>query len=109
MKASHKPGTNPTHLTINMATLNVSSPAFVPALSLKSTAAPSSLTWSYLEDTGQVQGPFQSDEMLEWSTAGYLSEDLMVMRSCDQCWTSLADLTKLYSRVPSLLGLPLPL
>jgi len=57
-------------------------------------------TWSYLDPQGQVQGPFQSDEMLEWFSAGYFPSDLMVRRSCDQRFTSLTDLTKLYSRVP---------
>eukprot|EP00092_Neocalanus_flemingeri_P101643 GFUD01129966.1.p1 GENE.GFUD01129966.1~~GFUD01129966.1.p1 ORF type:complete len:1161 (-),score=418.37 GFUD01129966.1:140-3577(-) len=63
-------------------------------------SAPPPPTWSYLDPQGQVQGPFQSDEMLEWFTAGYFPADLMVRRSCDQRFTSLTDLTKLYSRVP---------
>merc|ERR1712142_259658 len=57
-------------------------------------------TWSYLDPQGQVQGPFQSDEMFEWFSAGYFPSDLMVRRSCDQRFTSLTDLTKLYGRVP---------
>ena len=32
---------------------------------------PASHTWSYLDPQHQVQGPFQSEEMFEWYTAGY--------------------------------------
>ena len=31
-----------------------------------------------------VQGPFQSDEMFEWYSAGYFPGDLMLRRNCDQ-------------------------
>jgi len=64
-------------------------------------------TWSYLDPQHQVQGPFQSDEMFEWFSAGYFPSDLMVRRSCDQRFASLTDLTKLYGRVPFTPG-PVP-
>ena len=57
-------------------------------------------SWSYLDPQGQVQGPFQSEEMLEWYSAGYFLPDLMLRRSCDQRFVSLTELMKLYSRVP---------
>jgi len=57
-------------------------------------------SWSYLDPQGQVQGPFQPEEMLEWFTAGYFPADLMVRRSCDQRFTSLTELRQLYGRVP---------
>ena len=57
-------------------------------------------TWSYLDPQGQVQGPFQSDEMLEWYSAGYFPPDLMLRRSCDKRFVSLKDLKMLYGRVP---------
>jgi len=57
-------------------------------------------TWSYLDPQGQVQGPFQSDEMLEWYSAGYFPPDLMLRRSCDKRYVPLKDLERLYSRVP---------
>jgi len=73
-------------------------PSSVPSPPAAATAI--STTWSYLDPQGQIQGPFQSDEMLEWFSAGYFPADLMVRRSCDQRFTSLTDLTKIYSRVP---------
>ena len=57
-------------------------------------------SWSYLDPQGQVQGPFQSEEMFEWYSAGYFPPDLMLRRSCDQRFVSLTELMKLYSRVP---------
>ena len=57
-------------------------------------------SWSYLDPQNQVQGPFQSDEMLEWYSAGYFPPDLMLRRSCDQRFVPLKDLVKLYSRIP---------
>ena len=57
-------------------------------------------SWSYLDPQGQVQGPFQSEEMFEWYSAGYFPPDLMLRRSCDQRFVSLTELIKLYSRVP---------
>ena len=64
------------------------------------TTPPQPLTWSYLDPQGQVQGPFQSEEMLEWYNAGYFPMDLMVRRVCDNKFTSLTELHKIYGRVP---------
>jgi hypothetical protein len=56
----------------------------------------SSPSWTYLDPQGQIQGPFQSDEMLEWYTAGYFPVDLMVKRTEDTAFLSLNEVTKLY-------------
>merc|ERR550519_1314527 len=61
---------------------------------------PQQMTWSYLDPQGQVQGPFQSDEMLEWYNAGYFPPELMVKRSCDTKFSNLTTLTNIYSRIP---------
>lgn len=57
-------------------------------------------SWTYLDPQGQIQGPFQSEEMLEWFTGGYFPVDLMVKRSQDTTFLSLSEVTKLYGRVP---------
>ena len=64
-------------------------------------------SWTYLDPQGQVQGPFKSDEMLEWCTAGYFPHDLMVQRNMDSNFTPLSELTKLYGRNPFTPG-PIP-
>ena len=33
---------------------------------------------------GSVQGPFASQDMLEWSKAGYFPNELRLRRSCDK-------------------------
>jgi len=58
------------------------------------------ISWTYLDPQGQIQGPFKSDEMLEWCTAGYFPHDLMVRRDIDHKFTPLADLSKIYGRNP---------
>ncbi len=57
-------------------------------------------SWTYLDPQGHIQGPFQSEEMLEWFTAGYFPVDLMVKRSQDASFLSLNEVTKLYNRCP---------
>merc|ERR1719186_111218 len=78
-------------------TPGVNAPAGVtPPISLP----PPPPTWSYLDPQGQVQGPFQAEEMLEWYNAGYFPHDLMVRRSIDSKFTSLTEMSKLIGRVP---------
>lgn len=61
---------------------------------------PAEPSWTYLDPQGQIQGPFQSEEMLEWYTGGYFPADLMVKRQEDATFLSLTEVTKLYSRCP---------
>ena len=65
------------------------------------------MTWTYLDPQGQVQGPFTSEEMLEWCNAGYFPHDLMVQRNVDSKFTPLAELSKLYGKNPFTPG-PIP-
>ena len=63
-------------------------------------ALPKAFEWSYLDPQGQQQGPFQSDEMFEWFSAGYFPADLMVKRDCDLRFLSLTEVSSLYGRNP---------
>lgn len=35
-------------------------------------------SWSYIDDDGEIQGPFTSEEMREWYMDGFLPDDLLV-------------------------------
>ncbi|XP_057304070.1 GRB10-interacting GYF protein 2-like isoform X3 [Hydractinia symbiolongicarpus] len=58
--------------------------------------------WIYRDPQGEIQGPFNNDEMLEWFKAGYFTMGLQVRRVCDEMFLPLGDVIKLWSRVPFL-------
>ncbi|XP_069695255.1 GRB10-interacting GYF protein 2 isoform X2 [Periplaneta americana] len=64
--------------------------------------------WFYRDPQGEVQGPFLSGEMAEWFRAGYFTLNLLVRRSCDECYSQLGDLIKLWGRVPFMPGPTFP-
>ena len=83
--------------------MEANSASFAAAFSGLAPPAPppqAETTWTYLDPQGQIQGPFQSEEMMEWFTAGYFPADLMVKRSEDATFLSLNDVRKLYGRCP---------
>jgi len=82
-----------------------------PAIGNQPTAissANSQEKWFYRDPQGEVQGPFLASEMAEWCKAGYFTTGLLVRRTCDERYTTLGDLIKIYGRVPFTPGLPIP-
>lgn len=64
--------------------------------------------WFYKDPQGEVQGPFNNDDMAQWFSAGYFTMSLIVKRGCDDSFKQLGELIKRYGRVPFLPGPPLP-
>ncbi|KAK6175421.1 hypothetical protein SNE40_013888 [Patella caerulea] len=64
--------------------------------------------WLYKDPQGDVQGPFSSDEMTEWFSAGYFTMSLLVKRGCDERFQQLGELIKRWGRVPFLAGVSMP-
>lgn len=60
--------------------------------------------WFYRDPQGDTQGPFASNEMAEWFSAGYFTMDLYVRRGCDDKFSPLGELIKRWGRVPFLPG-----
>lgn len=60
--------------------------------------------WFYRDPQGEVQGPFSSQEMYEWFASGYFSIDLLVRRGCDERFSQLGELAKIWERVPFIQG-----
>ena len=56
--------------------------------------------WFYRDPQGEIQGPFASQEMLEWYSAGYFTMDLLVRRSFDDRFSGLGSLIKEWKKVP---------
>ncbi len=56
--------------------------------------------WFYLDPQGNVQGPFNREDMLEWQKGGYFVPTLMLRRTCDQKFVPLGEMAKLYGRNP---------
>ncbi|XP_062505554.1 GRB10-interacting GYF protein 2-like isoform X3 [Corticium candelabrum] len=56
--------------------------------------------WYYTDPQGDVQGPFKSDEMLDWMRNGYFRMDLLIRRACDKEFKTLGEMIKLCGRVP---------
>ena len=67
---------------------------------MSSNDSSSSTKWFYRDPQGEVQGPFGSQEMLEWFNAGYFTRDLFVRRSCDDRFSQLGSLLKEWNRNP---------
>ncbi|RZC32532.1 PERQ amino acid-rich with GYF domain-containing protein 2 [Asbolus verrucosus] len=53
---------------------------------------PSQEKWYYQDPQGTRQGPFPNVEMAEWYKAGYFSNQLHVMRECDERYFLLGEL-----------------
>ncbi|EFA01526.1 hypothetical protein TcasGA2_TC007086 [Tribolium castaneum] len=58
-------------------------------------APPSQDKWYYQDPQGTRQGPFANVEMAEWYKAGYFSNQLHVMRECDERYFLLGELINL--------------
>lgn len=56
--------------------------------------------WYYKDPQGEVQGPFNNQEMAEWFQAGYFTMSLLVKRACDESFQPLGDIMKMWGRVP---------
>ncbi|XP_049843481.1 GRB10-interacting GYF protein 2 isoform X3 [Schistocerca gregaria] len=67
---------------------------------------PGSDKWYYRDPQGDVQGPFSSSEMLDWFRSGYFNLTLLVRRACDERYSSLGDIIKLWGRLPFTPGGP---
>ncbi|KAK2705895.1 hypothetical protein QYM36_016043 [Artemia franciscana] len=65
-------------------------------------------SWYYKDPQGHVQGPFKSSEMIEWHKAGYFPKDLLVRRACDETFSKLDELAKIWGRNPPFLPGPSP-
>lgn len=55
-----------------------------------------------------VIGPFLSGEMAEWFRAGYFTLNLLVKRACDDQYSQLGDLIKIWGRIPFMPGPAVP-
>uniref|UniRef100_A0A672PTH8 GYF domain-containing protein n=1 Tax=Sinocyclocheilus grahami TaxID=75366 RepID=A0A672PTH8_SINGR len=64
--------------------------------------------WFYKDPQGEIQGPFNNQEMSEWFQAGYFTMTLQVKRGCDEMFQPLGEMMKLWGRVPFTPGPMLP-
>ncbi|XP_036919395.1 GRB10-interacting GYF protein 2 isoform X3 [Sturnira hondurensis] len=64
--------------------------------------------WYYKDPQGEIQGPFNNQEMAEWFQAGYFTMSLLVKRACDESFQPLGDIMKMWGRVPFSPGLAPP-
>ena len=60
----------------------------------------SPVSWVYIGDRGEIQGPFTSEKMLNWFNKKLLPLTLNVKRTTDSTFTSLADLSHGGTRNP---------
>ncbi|XP_055084647.1 GRB10-interacting GYF protein 2 isoform X2 [Periophthalmus magnuspinnatus] len=58
------------------------------------------LKWFYKDPQGEIQGPFNNQEMSEWFQAGYFTMSLLVKRGCDETFQPLGEIIKIWGRVP---------
>ncbi|XP_019959307.2 GRB10-interacting GYF protein 2 isoform X2 [Paralichthys olivaceus] len=58
------------------------------------------LKWFYKDPQGEIQGPFNNQEMTEWFQAGYFTVSLLVKRGCDEVFQALGEIMKIWGRVP---------
>ncbi|VDP91851.1 unnamed protein product [Echinostoma caproni] len=57
--------------------------------------------WLYEDPQGRTQGTFSDAQMHEWLLAGiYFTPTLRIRRKCDDTFSTLADYTRLFGRVP---------
>ncbi|CAG2104047.1 unnamed protein product [Medioppia subpectinata] len=59
--------------------------------------------WFYRDPQNEIQGPFTPHEMYDWFTAGYFAMDLLVRRGCDEYFSQLGELLKLWGCIPFIL------
>ncbi|XP_064643332.1 GRB10-interacting GYF protein 2-like isoform X2 [Lineus longissimus] len=60
--------------------------------------------WFYRDPQGELQGPFNCNEMADWFSAGYFTMNLLVKRGCDDRFQPLGEIIKRWGRVPFLPG-----
>ncbi|XP_037644092.1 GRB10-interacting GYF protein 2 isoform X9 [Sebastes umbrosus] len=58
------------------------------------------LKWFYKDPQGEIQGPFNNQEMAEWFQAGYFTMSLLVKRGCDEVFQALGEIMKIWGRIP---------
>ncbi|XP_068604992.1 GRB10-interacting GYF protein 2 [Brachionichthys hirsutus] len=58
------------------------------------------LKWFYKDPQGEMQGPFNNQEMTEWFQAGYFTMSLLIKRGCDEVFQPLGEIMKIWGRVP---------
>ncbi|XP_068129957.1 GRB10-interacting GYF protein 1 [Hyperolius riggenbachi] len=58
------------------------------------------MKWFYKDPQGEIQGPFNTQEMAEWCQAGYFTMSLLVKRGCDEGFQPLGEVIKMWGRVP---------
>ena len=58
------------------------------------------MDWFYKDPNGQIQGPFSSRDMGEWSDLGYFKDDLLIRRSVDQQFLPLGQVQLRYQNNP---------
>ena len=44
-------------------------------------------TWLYLDASGNIQGPFSSEEMASWARYGFFKPELKIKRKSDKKWS----------------------
>ncbi|CAH8452231.1 unnamed protein product [Schistosoma turkestanicum] len=65
--------------------------------------------WLYEDPQGRTQGTFSDAQMNEWLMAGiYFTPDLRIRRKCDDTFSTLANYTQLFERVPFVSGPRVP-
>ncbi|XP_055940782.1 GRB10-interacting GYF protein 2-like [Argiope bruennichi] len=69
---------------------------------IHSTHLEKDIKWFYQDPQGDIQGPFTPQEMLEWYSAGYFTDSLMVRRTCDEKFSKLGDLLEVWGCIPFL-------
>lgn len=62
------------------------------------------LKWYYVDPQENLQGPFASEDMAQWFSAGYFTMCLKVKRGCDHHFQPLGDLMKQWGHVPFVPG-----
>ncbi|KAF8571444.1 hypothetical protein P879_04067 [Paragonimus westermani] len=57
--------------------------------------------WFYEDPQGRTQGSFSDAQMNDWLLAGiYFTPNLYIRRKCDTAFSTLADYTRLFGRIP---------
>ncbi|TGZ74565.1 hypothetical protein CRM22_000863 [Opisthorchis felineus] len=61
--------------------------------------------WLYEDPQGRTQGSFSDAQMNDWLLAGiYFTPNLRIRRKCDNTFSTLADYTRLFGRIPFVPG-----
>ncbi|KAA3681600.1 uncharacterized protein DEA37_0001524 [Paragonimus westermani] len=61
--------------------------------------------WFYEDPQGRTQGSFSDAQMNDWLLAGiYFTPNLCIRRKCDTAFSTLADYTRLFGRIPFTAG-----